>query len=270
MADSKLIRATRVEPGDRPRLGARDTSDRLGIADKQAAATRLEDLVGRLALLQNRLWAEGTRSVLLVLQGMDASGKDGAIRRVFTGVNPMGCRVAAFKAPAGVELRHDYLWRIHAACPDRGQIGIFNRSHYEDVVAVRVRKLAPEPVWKRRPRHIREFERLLADEGTVQVKVFLHISSEEQRKRLQERLDDPEKRWKFRPEDLDDRRLWDEFQAAYEEVIRETSTDWAPWHVVPADRKWVRNVAVAELLVDTLERMDPQLPRPTFEELTIE
>jgi PPK2 family polyphosphate:nucleotide phosphotransferase len=270
MADSKLIRATRVEPGDRPRLGARDTSDRLGIADKQAAATRLEDLVGRLALLQNRLWAEGTRSVLLVLQGMDASGKDGAIRRVFTGVNPMGCRVVAFKAPAGVELRHDYLWRIHAACPDRGQIGIFNRSHYEDVVAVRVRKLAREPVWQRRPRHIREFERLLADEGTVQVKVFLHISSEEQRKRLQERLDDPEKRWKFRPEDLDDRRLWDEFQAAYEEVIRETSTDWAPWHVVPADRKWVRNVAVAELLVDTLERMDPQLPSPTFEELTIE
>jgi PPK2 family polyphosphate:nucleotide phosphotransferase len=270
MADSRLIRAIRVEPGDRPRLEARDTGDRLGIGDKQAAATRLQELVARLALLQNRLWAEGTRSVLLVLQGLDASGKDGTIRKVFTGVNPMGCSVSAFKTPTGVELRHDYLWRIHAACPDRGQIGIFNRSHYEDVVSVRVRKLAPESVWRRRPRHIREFERLLRDEETVPVKVFLHISPDEQRKRLQERLDDPEKRWKFRPEDLDDRRRWDDFQAAYEEIIRETSTDWAPWHVVPADRKWVRNVAVAELLVATLERMDPQLPIPHVEALTIE
>ena len=270
MADSRLIRAIRVEPGDRPRLDARDTRDRLGIAGKQTAARRLQELVARLALLHNRLWAEGSRSVLLLLQGLDASGKDGTIRKVFTGVNPMGCSVSAFKAPTGVELRHDYLWRIHAACPERGQIGIFNRSHYEDVVAVRVRKLAPESVWRRRPRHIREFERLLRDEATVPVKVFLHISPDEQKRRLQERLDDPEKRWKFRPEDLDDRRRWDDFQAAYEEVIRETSTDWAPWHVVPADRKWVRNVAVAELLVATLERMDPQLPNPHFDALTIE
>ena len=152
MAESKLVRAVRVEPGDRPRLDERDARDRLEIADKQAAATRLQELVARVALFQNRLWAEDRRSVLLVLQGLDASGKDGTIRKVFTGVNPMGCRVCAFKAPVGVELQHDYLWRIHAACPDRGQIGIFNRSHYEDVVAVRVRRLAPERVWRRRPR----------------------------------------------------------------------------------------------------------------------
>jgi len=267
---AKLIEAIRVEPGDRPRLASRDTRDRLGIADKAEAEARLEDLVGRLALLQNRLWAEDRRALLLVLQGLDASGKDGTIRRVFTGVNPMGCRVCAFKAPAGAELEHDYLWRIHAACPDHGQIGIFNRSHYEDVVAVRVRKLAPERVWKRRPHHIREFERLLADEGTTVVKVFLHISKDEQRTRLQERLEDPEKRWKFRVEDLDDRRRWDEFQQAYEDVIRQTSTGRAPWYVVPADRKWVRNVAVAELLVATLEAIDPELPNPKLEPITIE
>jgi PPK2 family polyphosphate:nucleotide phosphotransferase len=270
MADSRLIRTLRVRPGERPRLDARDPADRLGLTDKASAEERLRELVVRLAVLQNRLWAESARSVLLVLQGLDASGKDGTIRKVLTGVNPQGCRVVSFKAPAGVELAHDYLWRVHAVCPVRGEIGIFNRSHYEDVVAVHVRGLAPARVWRRRPAHIREFERLLSDEGTTLVKVYLHISREEQGKRLQQRLDDPEKRWKFRPEDLDDRKRWDDFQAAYEDVLHETSSDWAPWHVVPADRKWVRNVAVAELLVATLERMDPKLPTPYFEDVTIE
>jgi PPK2 family polyphosphate:nucleotide phosphotransferase len=200
--------------------------------------------------------------VLLVLQGMDASGKDGTIRHVLTGVNPQGCRVVSFREPAATELAHDYLWRVHAACPLRGEIAIFNRSHYEDVVAARVRGLAPRHVWERRFEHIRAFERLLRDEGTEVVKVFLHVSRDEQRTRLQERLEDPEKRWKFQPGDLDDRRHWDEFIAAYEDAIHETSTEWAPWYVVPADHNWVRNLAVAELLVAALERLDPKLPEP--------
>jgi PPK2 family polyphosphate:nucleotide phosphotransferase len=162
--------------------------------------------------------------------------------------------------PTETELAHDFLWRVHAVCPVRGELGIFNRSHYEDVVAVRVRKLAPEHVWKRRYAHIRHFERLLHDEGTSVVKVFLDISKEEQRKELLERIDDPEKRWKFRLGDLDDRMLWESYMQAYEDAIRETSTEWAPWHVVPADHNWARNLAVAEILLETLERLDPQRP----------
>jgi PPK2 family polyphosphate:nucleotide phosphotransferase len=206
------------------------------------------------------LWAEGRRSLLLVLQGLDASGKDGTINHVLTGLNPQGCRVHSFKEPAGAELRHDYLWRIHAACPEHGEIGVFNRSHYEDVVTVRVRELAPEHVWKRRPAQIREFERTLTDEGTMLVKIFLNVSREEQGKRLQERLENPEKAWKFSREDLDDRARFDDYITAYDEVLTETSTDWAPWYVVPADRNWVRNLAVAELLVAALRDLDPQLP----------
>jgi PPK2 family polyphosphate:nucleotide phosphotransferase len=255
-------RELRVEPGSSPRLEGRDPSARIGAPGKQEALARLAELVERLGVLHNRLYAEATRAVLLVLQGMDASGKDGTIRRVFTGVNPQGCRVVSFREPTSTELAHDYLWRVHVACPARGEIAIFNRSHYEDVVAVRVRGLAPPKVWKRRYEHIRDFEHLLVDEGTAVVKVFLHISREEQRRRLLERLEDPEKRWKFQPGDLDDRRRWDDFMSAYEDAIRETSTESAPWYVVPADHNWVRNLAIAELLVDTLERLDPKLPEP--------
>jgi PPK2 family polyphosphate:nucleotide phosphotransferase len=251
-----------VSPGRRADLAARDPADRLGLGDKSENVERLNELVGQLGVLQNRLWAEAERSVLLVLQGLDASGKDGTIKHVLTGINPQGCRVSSFKAPTTTELAHDYLWRVHAGCPERGEVGIFNRSHYEDVLAVRVRKLVPEHVWHKRYRHIREFERLLVDEGTTLVKVFLHISHDEQGKRLQERLDDPEKVWKFRRADLDDRALWAEYQEAYDDALTETSTDWAPWHVVPADHKWVRNMAVAQLLVDALERLDPKLPAP--------
>ena len=202
-------------------------------------------------MLHDRLSAEATRSVLLVLQGMDTSGKDGTIRHVLTGVNPQGCRIVSFREPTDAELAHDYLWRVHALCPARGEIAIFNRSHYEDVVAVRVRGLAPERIWRRRFEHIRAFERLLADEGTSVVKVFLHVSRDEQGKRLQERLDNPEKRWKFRVGDLDDRRQFDEFQHAYEDAIRETSTDHAPWYVAPADHNWARNLAVSEILLES-------------------
>jgi PPK2 family polyphosphate:nucleotide phosphotransferase len=211
-------------------------------------------------VLQGRLFAEGERSVLLVLQGLDASGKDGVIRQVFEGVNPMGVHVTSFRAPTETERGHDYLWRIHAELPLRGHIGVFNRSHYEDVVAVRMHALAPEEVWRRRPGQIRDWERTLVDEGTAIVKVFLNVSKEEQLKRFQERIDDPEKSWKFRAADLDVHKRYDEYMVAYEDAIAETSTDWAPWHVVPADHTWVRDVAVASLLVDVMTALDPKIP----------
>jgi PPK2 family polyphosphate:nucleotide phosphotransferase len=251
-----------VEPGSPAALGKRPTDDRAGLAGKAEAKKELAKLVEDLSLLHNRLYAEAKRSLLLVLQGLDASGKDGTIKSVLTGVNPQGCRIVSFKEPTATELAHDYLWRVHQACPQRGEIGIFNRSHYEDVVSARVRRLAPKRVWNRRPRHIREFERMLVDEGTVVVKVFLHVSREEQGQRLRERLANPEKVWKFRRGDLEDRARWDEFMRAYDDVIGETSTKWAPWYVVPADHNWVRNVVVARLLVDALRRIDPQLPAP--------
>ena len=251
----------RVEPGTEARIAERDPRDTLGL-DKPRAKEALRDVHDRLDVLQRRLFAEGKRSVLLVLQGLDAAGKDGVIRSVFSGLSPQGCRVVSFKEPTSTELAHDYLWRIQAALPTRGEIGIFNRSHYEDVVTVRVQQLVSEDVWRRRPGHIREWERMLVDEGTSLVKVFLNVSKEEQRKRFQERIDDPEKRWKFRREDLEVRARLDEYLAAYEEVLAETSTPWAPWYVVPADRNWVKAYAVAKLLVEELERLDPQLPEP--------
>jgi PPK2 family polyphosphate:nucleotide phosphotransferase len=257
-----VIERIRIEPGTAPRLAERDAADGLGFGDKAKAGERLEELRQKLETLQQRLYAEAEHSVLLVLQGLDASGKDGVVRRVFEGVNPQGCRVASFKAPTSTELAHDYLWRVHAALPARGEIGIFNRSHYEDVVAVRMLGLRPEKVWKRRPAHIVEWERMLVDEGTTLVKVFLNVSRDEQRDRLQERVDDPEKRWKFRRDDLKVRERFDDYVAAYEDVIEQTSSKHAPWYVVPADRNWVKATAVATLLVDALERIDPQLPEP--------
>jgi PPK2 family polyphosphate:nucleotide phosphotransferase len=267
-----VLERLRVEPGSQPALADRDPGDRAGLADKAGARDRLAKLVEELGLLHNRLYAEATRSVLLILQGLDASGKDGTIKSVLTGVNPQGCRVVPFRQPTATDQAHDYLWRVHYACPQRGEIGIFNRSHYEDVVAARARGLAPHAVWSRRPHHIREFERLLVDEGTAVVKVFLHVSRDEQAERLRERLTDPEKAWKFNPADLDDRARWADFMRAYEEVITETSTDWAPWYVVPANRNWVRNVLVAGILVDVLRRLDPHLPKadPALAELTID
>ncbi len=257
-----MIEQIRIEPGTAPRLAKRDTADVLGLRDKEQAGETLARLRERLETLQGRLYAESRRSVLLVLQGLDASGKDGVIRRVLEGVNPQSCRVVSFRAPTSTELAHDYLWRVHAALPARGEIGIFNRSHYEDVVAVRMLELQPKAVWKRRPGHIVAWERMLVDEGTTIVKVFLNVSRAEQRKRLQERVDNPEKRWKFRQEDLKVRARFDEYLAAYEDVIEQTSSEHAPWHVVPADHNWVKATAVATLLVDALERIDPQLPEP--------
>jgi PPK2 family polyphosphate:nucleotide phosphotransferase len=220
------------------------------------------DLNQRLTDLQRRLWAESRQSLLVILQAMDTGGKDGTIRKVFRTVNPQGVHVRNFGTPSDQELAHDYLWRVHQHTPEDGVIAIFNRSHYEDVLVARVHELVPSEVWSRRFRHIREFERMLSDEGTRIVKIFLNISKEEQAERLRARLDRPEKNWKFRKSDLHDRKLWDEFHSAYRQAIEETSTDYAPWYVVPANRKWYRNVVVSSILIQTLESMDPQYPRP--------
>ena len=254
-----MLEQLRVKPGFAARIDDRDPRDDLGL-DKSDAAARLQELRARIDTLQYRLFAENTRSVLLVLQGLDASGKDGVVRRVFEGVNPTGIKVVSFRAPVGVEREHDYLWRVHAEMPSRGEVGVFNRSHYEDVVAVRMLELAPREVWERRPEHLCAFERMLVDEGTALVKVFLNVSRDEQATRLQERINDPEKRWKFSRDDLKVRERFDDWVQAWEDVITQTSTEYAPWYVVPADRNWVKALAVATLIVDALDRIDPQLP----------
>ena len=222
----------------------------------------LDRLTQRLDGLQRRLYAEGARALLVVLQGRDASGKDGTLRRIFGPLDPLGVTATSFKAPTEEELRHDFLWRIHRAVPGRGTIGVFNRSHYEDVLVVRVRRLVPEAVWRPRYEQINLFERILVENGTVIVKFVLHISREEQRERLLARLDDPEKHWKFNAGDLAERELWEAYTEAYREMLERTSTAVAPWYVVPADGKRIRDVLVARTLVETLERMDPQWPGP--------
>jgi len=257
---AELVAELWVPAGGPAGLGARPTDTTAGLANKAEAAPVVEALLERLDELHDRLWAEAERSVLLILQGMDAAGKDGTIRKVLSGLNPQGCHVASFKAPSDGELAHDYLWRVHAQCPPRGRLGVFNRSHYEDIVAaLRIGAVDQEQCTKRY-RHIREFERMLTEEGTTLVKVFLNISKDEQRERLRARIDNPAKRWKFRREDLEARAQWDAYLDAYETAISETSTEHAPWYVVPADHKWARDVMVATLLVDCFERLDPQIP----------
>jgi PPK2 family polyphosphate:nucleotide phosphotransferase len=229
---------------------------------KRDGKAELPALTKRLAELQRRLWAESKQSLLVILQATDTGGKDGTIRHVFRGVNPQGVHVRSFRQPSEWELGHDYLWRIHHHTPEDGAITVFNRSHYEDVLVVRVHDLVPQEVWSRRYHHIREFERMLADEGTRIVKIYLNISKDEQAQRLQARLDRPDKNWKFRHADLADRDLWDHFRSAYREAIERTSTDYAPWYVVPANRKWYRNLVVSNILIDTLEDMGPRYPPP--------
>ena len=229
---------------------------------KEAAAAELEHVKLKLDELQQRLAAQATRSVLLVLQARDAAGKDGTVRAILSGLNPAGVSVTSFKVPGGRETEQDYLWRVHAACPGDGEIGVFNRSHYEDVLVVRVKGFVTQQVWGKRYRHINEFERMLSDEGTKIVKCFLHVSKAEQARRFQDRLDDPTKSWKFREGDLADRKLWPKFQQAYEDMICKTSTSNAPWYVVPADHNWVRNLAVAKILLGALQDIDPQFPAP--------
>src|SRR3954471_18963298 len=246
----------RVKPGAKVDLSEIDPGSTPGFKGKRKDGdARLLELNDRLEVLQESLWAEHRHKVLVVLQGMDTSGKDGTISHVFEGIDPLGVRVAAFKAPTPEELGHDFLWRVHAKVPGQGEMVIFNRSHYEDVLVARVMELVPPEVWRQRYDQINDFERLLSQTGTVILKFFLYISKDEQKERLQARLDDPQKRWKFRIGDLDDRGRWDDFMDAYSQAIAATSTEHAPWYVVPADKKWRRDIVVAHIVLDTLERM---------------
>ena len=246
-------------PGARVNLEDYDP-DYCGDYDKKSAREAEAVLEERLAALQERLYAEGKQALLVVLQAMDAGGKDGTIRRVFDTANPQGVRVTSFKVPSSDELARDFLWRIHREVPPKGYIGIFNRSHYEDVLVVRVNGVVPEHVWRRRYGMINAFERLLAENGTRILKFFLHISKDEQKKRLQERIDDPSKNWKFSLGDLPVRERWNDYMTAYEDAITLCNTPYAPWHIVPANHKWYRNLVVTQVIVDALETMNPQYP----------
>ncbi len=255
----------RVRPDSRVKLDDWDPQERVAFkGGRQEAGQRLRELNRRREVLQELLYAEHKHKVLVVLQAMDTGGKDGTIRHVFEGVNPQGVRVASFKKPTPEELDHDFLWRVHRQAPGRGELVIFNRSHYEDVLIVRVHDLVPKSVWSERFDHINAFERMLADEGTTILKFYLHIDPVEQRKRLQERLDKPEKTWKFNPGDLGERMRWSEYARAYEDILSRTSTKWAPWYVVPANRKWYRNLVVASVMIEALERLDMRVPKPDF------
>jgi len=258
-----LLRDLHAEP-DRPfRISRVNTSATPDCKNKDEALQRLEKNLDRLSVLQYLLYAEGKRSVLVVLQGIDAGGKDGTIRNVMSRMNPQGVHVTAFKVPEGAEKRHDYLWRVHNAVPGHGEIGIFNRSHYEDVLVVRVHNLVPKTVWKKRYQQINDFEQMLADSGTTIIKFFLLISKDEQKRRFEERLEDKTKNWKFSPGDVEERKYWDDYMAAFEDAIGKCSKPWAPWYVIPADRKWYRNLAVSEILVKTMENMKLAYPQPS-------
>ncbi len=258
-----LVAQLRVAPGAAVDLAAIDPGATPGFeGDREAARDELEGLRAELEAFQERLWAERRQSLLIVLQAMDAGGKDGTIRKVFTAFNPQGTSVTGFGVPTEEELAHDFLWRIHAHAPGKGRIGIFNRSHYEDVLVVRVAELVPPSVWSARYDQINDWERTLAAAGTTIIKLFLHISRDEQRARFQKRLDQPDRRWKFSRGDLQVRAQWDDYQAAYTDVLERCSTAVAPWYVIPADRKWYRDLAVARIVADTGRRMDPQYPPP--------
>jgi PPK2 family polyphosphate:nucleotide phosphotransferase len=252
----------RIAPGAKVDLAKHDPSAHHLAENKATALAETAKLHARLCDLQEMLYAEDRHRLLVVLQAMDTGGKDGVVRHIFRGFNPAGVRVVSFKAPSEDELARDYLWRVHQNVPKRREVVVFNRSHYEDVLVVRVHDLVPEKVWRRRYDQIVGFEHLLVDEGTTIVKLFLHISKDEQRKRLEARLADATKRWKFNLGDLEERKRWDDYQAAYAEAIASTSTASAPWYVIPSNRKWYRDLVVARLLVETLERLKVSYPEP--------
>jgi PPK2 family polyphosphate:nucleotide phosphotransferase len=258
-----LMKQHLVEPGKKIKLAERDPQDTGDFkGGKEECLKEIAKLNEKLQELQELLYAEGKHKVLVVLQAMDTGGKDGTIRRVFDGVNPQGVKVASFKVPTPEELAHDYLWRVHKVTPANGEMVIFNRSHYEDVLVVRVHEYVPKTVWLKRYDQINEFEKLLAENGTTIVKFFLHISKDEQKERLQARLDDPTKHWKFSLGDLGERKLWDDYQSAYEDALNKTSTEHAPWYVVPANRKWYRDLVISTVLVDTLKGLKMEYPKP--------
>jgi PPK2 family polyphosphate:nucleotide phosphotransferase len=254
------IAKLKIDPASKFKLSKYAPNDTCGIS-KSHAAKALPGHVRKLAELHDLLYAEHKRSLLIVLQGMDAAGKDGTIKHVMSGVNPQGCTVTSFKQPSAVELDHDFLWRVHSAVPPKGSIGIFNRSHYEDVLIARVHKLAPSALLKMRYSQIDDFEKMLTGNGVHVLKFFLHMSSKEQRRRFDERIADPRKNWKASPADLKEREYWDQYQSAYEDAIAKCSTKYAPWYVIPSDHKWVRNFAVAEIIVHTLESLKMRYPR---------
>ena len=263
----------RVKPGKKVNLSSWDPNDTGDFEDGKKAGEKITaGLNTELEALQELLYAENKHKVLIVLQAMDTGGKDGAIRHVFDGVNPQGVKVASFKVPTPEEAAHDYLWRIHKQTPGKGEITIFNRSHYEDVLVVRVHNFVPPEVWEKRYAQIAAFEKQLAEEGTTILKFYLHIDLAEQKERLQARLDEPDKRWKFSTGDLKERKLWDEYTAAYEAVLSKTSKSYAPWYIVPANRKWFRNLVISQVIVDTLRGLDMQFPQPEsgLDELVIE
>lgn len=251
----------RVKPGSKVSLSDIDPEGQTSVS-KDAAKYRLTKLQDKLEALQSRLYAEGKQSLLVVFQAMDAGGKDGTIKTVFRNLNPQGIGVSSFKVPTSEELAHDFLWRVHAKTPARGMIGVFNRSHYEDVIIVRVNELVPESVWEKRFDQIVAFERLLADTGTRVLKFFLHISKAEQKARLEDRLKSADEQWKFNIGDLPVRARWDDYMRAYEDAISKCSTDAAPWYIIPSNRKWLRNLLVTQTIVETLEDMNPQYPAP--------
>lgn len=264
-ARARLHGALTIRPGARVLLARHDPADTRGLKHTAAVDDAIRDNVRRIADLQQKLYADARFALLIILQGIDASGKDSATRHLLTGVNPQGVRVTSFKAPTADELAHDYLWRIHTVCPSRGTIALFNRSHYEDVLVPRVHGLVPRAVWSARYRQINDFERHLAENNTIILKFFLHISQDEQGKRLQSRIDNPEKNWKMQPRDLDERKLWSAYRRAYEDALSRCSTAHAPWRVIPADHKWFRDLAISQTVADTLEGLDLHYPRPTFD-----
>jgi PPK2 family polyphosphate:nucleotide phosphotransferase len=261
----KWTRQLMVKPGSKVNLRKLDSHTSLGIRSKAAADAALEKNRVRLESLQFLLYAEAKRSVLIVFQAMDAGGKDGTIRHVMSALNPQGCTVTSFKVPTTEELKHDFLWRIHKNTPRRGEVAIFNRSHYEDVLVVRVHNLVPKSVWSGRYDHINSFEKLLSDDGVMIFKFFLHISKREQKQRFRERMTDATRQWKLSPADFEERKLWDDYRKAYDDVLTRCSTPWAPWFVIPADRKWIRNLAVSQILVENLEQLHMKFPPPVMD-----
>ena len=258
-------RRFRVSADASVRLENHDPNDTGDFTNKKEARRVLKQVTRRLSELQYVLYAENTRALLIVLQGMDAAGKDGTIRRVMRGMNPQGTTVTSFKKPSTEELDHDFLWRIHRAVPRRGDVGIFNRSHYEDVLVVRVHDLVPKDVWSARYDQINAFEKVLADDGIVMLKFFLHISKDEQKRRFEDRVNDPSRHWKISPSDFSERPHWDAYTEAYEEALTRCSTEWAPWYIIPANRKWFRNVAVAQIVAERLASLDMKFPAPTVD-----
>jgi PPK2 family polyphosphate:nucleotide phosphotransferase len=254
-----------VRPHTQVKLRDWDPDDTAGFSKGDKEHARLEKNVARMEDLQYRLYAESRRALLIILQGMDASGKDGTVRHVMSGLNPQSCRVTSFKVPSSEEASHDFLWRIHKAMPAHGDMGIFNRSHYEDVLVVRVHELVPRSVWSARYDQINAFEKLMSANGVTILKFFLHISKDEQKQRLDQRLDDPAKNWKISPADFKERKLWDDYVKAYEDALSRCSSAESPWFIIPANKKWFRNLAVSQIIVETLERMNPKFPKPSVD-----